>query len=196
VTGDSLTVAVASRAYPGEEVSGDAWTVESTGSTVRLAVFDGLGHGPVAAAAAAAGLATLRARPELDPLAALRACHAALRATRGAAVSIASVDLVERRLVFAGVGNVEARVWTGGRVQRPIAYRGIVGSIMPSSRAIELELEPPWALMMYSDGVSSRLDPGDLAAVAPADLQAHADSLIAAWGRASDDVTLLLARPT
>src|SRR4051812_27934099 len=110
-----LTIAVATRTYPGETVSGDAWTVEWSGPVWRLALVDGLGHGPLAAEAAQAALACLRARPDLDPMAALAACHGALRGTRGAALSIATVDTARQRLTFVGVGNVEARVWTADR---------------------------------------------------------------------------------
>jgi serine phosphatase RsbU (regulator of sigma subunit) len=195
VTGAPLAVVAATRPYPGEQVSGDAWTVEQAGAISRVALVDGLGHGPLAAAAAAAALAALRAQPELGPSAALQACHAALRGTRGAAVSIAAVDATRGRLSFVGVGNVEARVWTNGRVERPIAYRGIVGLSMPVARVVEVGLVAPWALMIHSDGISSRVDPGDLSAVSAGDLQAHADALLATWGRVNDDATLVLVRP-
>src|SRR5437764_693445 len=105
-----LTTAAATRCFPGEAVSGDAWTVERSEGAYRLTVIDGLGHGPEAAEAAATAKQTLEAHPDLEPAAAVMACHSALSHTRGAAILTAQLDLDRHVLTYAGIGNVEGRL--------------------------------------------------------------------------------------
>jgi serine phosphatase RsbU (regulator of sigma subunit) len=188
----SITIAVASRPHPTETVNGDTWAIDWHDGACRIAVVDGLGHGPQAAAAALAAREALAAHPDLLPAAALMLLHTALRGTRGAAISIAHVDPASGSLTYAGVGNVEARLWQDGKAQRLLAYRGIVGSVLPTVRAFTSPLTAPWLLALHTDGVSARFE---LEATAPAALQAAADDLLACWGRGTDDATIVLAAP-
>ena len=49
---DSISIVAATRPHPHETLCGDLWTVQwAADSSCRLAVIDGLGHGPVARAA-------------------------------------------------------------------------------------------------------------------------------------------------
>jgi serine phosphatase RsbU (regulator of sigma subunit) len=190
-----LVIAAAGRPYPGESRSGDAWAAHWQAGGCRLALVDGLGHGPAAAAAADAALALLDMRPELGPAEALCACDAALRGTRGAALALAQIDAHAGRLTYAGVGNIEARLWIAGQWQRPISYRGIVGGALPRVRVFEFTLSAPWLLVMHTDGVRDRFEldlatqPGEGA------LQTLAESLLHDWARPTDDATIVLAAP-
>ena len=190
-----MIVAGASRPYPGETTNGDAWTVDWHAGACRIAVIDGLGHGPDAAAAAGLAVAALAARPDLLPVEALRACHAALRGSRGAAISVAHVDVARGRVVYAGVGNVEARLWVPGGWQRLIAYRGVVGMTFPNVRAFELGLDGAWRLLLHSDGVSARCDPDALDSETARAPQPLADAILRQWGRATDDAIVVVAAP-
>ena len=187
-----LRVATAARAYPGEVVSGDASRVDREGGGWRIAVIDGLGHGEGAAEAASAALAALSSHPGLDPAAALRQCHQALHGTRGAAIGVASIDPAEGRLVFAGVGNVEARLWHAGQEKHVSSARGIVGVILPNIRPEELALAEGWRLVMHTDGVSSRFNLAELAE-RDADPQTLADAILSGWTRTSDDAAVVVA---
>ncbi|HZR98282.1 MAG TPA: SpoIIE family protein phosphatase [Chloroflexota bacterium] len=191
----AITVAGASRPYPGERANGDAWAVDWHAGACRIAVIDGVGHGSEAAAAARLAVDALAAQTHLLPPEALRLCHDALRGSRGATISIAHVAPAQGRLLYAGVGNVEARLRLGGSWHRLITYRGIVGVTLRTIRAFELALAPDWLLLLHTDGVSARLDPGALPAdtrVAPAAL---AEAILQRWGRASDDATVVVAAP-
>jgi serine/threonine protein phosphatase PrpC len=191
----TVTVVGASRPYPGETANGDAWSVDRHASAYRIAVIDGLGHGPAAAAAARLAVEALAARPHLLPAEALRTCHEALRGSRGAAISVAHVDAAQTRLIYAGVGNVEARLWLAGGWQRQIAYRGVVGLTLPTIHAFEVALDPEWLLLLHTDGVSARLDPDALPAATRRTPQALADAILRQWGRATDDATVVAAAP-
>jgi serine phosphatase RsbU (regulator of sigma subunit) len=186
-----LIVAAASRPYPGELVSGDGWVELWHEGVCRLVVVDGLGHGPAAAEASRCALDALAAAPALAPDAALRLCHDALRGTRGAAISIASIDPVAMRLAFAGVGNVEGLLRQSGRTQRPIIHRGIVGAALPTIRTQDLPLEPEWLFVMHSDGISSSVNLAELSHLDPLVL---AETVVARWGRQLDDATVVVAR--
>ena len=187
----TVSIGVATRPHPAERENGDAWVVHQQENVWRVAVIDGLGHGPEAAFAAQAAVQALDAKPTAEPAAAIYTCHAALVGTRGAALSVARIDLEAARLTYAGIGNVEAHLWQGGSRQRPISYRGIVGSVMRTVRSFEIPLDGPWLLALHSDGLSTRLEipaPGD----AWNDPQALADALLAQWARPSDDATVVV----
>jgi len=150
----------ATRPYPGETANGDGWAASWDGDACRLTVVDGLGHGPMAAAATRAALDALAARP-----------------------------------TYAGVGNVEARLWPAGPAgpaTRPIAYRGIVGAVLPTLRPAEFALAEDWLLVLHTDGLSARLvlEPGS--AGAGLEPQALAEALLSRWGRATDDATVVV----
>jgi serine phosphatase RsbU (regulator of sigma subunit) len=189
-----LAIAAAARPYPGETVNGDAWQLDWFEGACRIAVIDGLGHGPQAALAADAARASLSARLDLSPVDALRACHVALAGTRGAAMSIATVDAAAAQLTFAGVGNVEGHLLQHGKQQRLVAHRGIVGAAFPNVRALVFDLPAEWLLVLHTDGISARFQIEDL----PPELHTHpqrlADGLLGGWSRAGDDATIVVIR--
>jgi hypothetical protein len=196
LAGPWVRVGAASRPRPGETANGDDWAAGWDGAACRITVVDGLGHGPAAAAAARAALAALAAHPALGPADAVRACHAALAGTRGAALAVARIEPAARRLTFAGVGNVEGRLWPAGpagRAERPIVYRGIAGAALPSVRAFEFALEAGWLLVLHTDGVSARFDIDQVPPDARSDPQALAEAVLARWGRPTDDATVVAA---
>jgi hypothetical protein len=188
-----VRLGAATRPCPGETENGDRWIVHHHAGVARIAVIDGLGHGAPAAQAAEAALAALARRPELSPVDGLRICHEPLRGTRGAAISLVSIDAAAQRLVYSGVGNVEAHLWRGGRWERPITYRGIVGVTLPTVRAFDFVLGAAWLLILHTDGLSARLeldDPAEALGRDPADL---ADDLLRRWARDHDDATVVVA---
>ncbi len=191
-----IVVAAASRPYPGEKANGDAWTVQRQTDGCRIALIDGLGHGPAAAAAAGAAVTALEGRPQADPVEALTACHQALVGTRGAVISIAAIAPARGRLVYAGVGNVEARLCQSRRVERPIALRGILGVVMPRLRSFEFALAPDWLLLLHTDGVSAHCRLNTEGVVTASDPQAIADLMLARCLRPTDDATVIIASPT
>lgn len=189
-----LAIAVASRPYPGETVSGDAWQVDWDGSVCRIAVIDGLGHGPQATAASTAAVAALVAEPALNPVEAVHCCHDALKGTRGAALLVASIDLSRAQLTVAGAGNVEGRLYQDGAAKHLVTDRGIVGSVLPRVRPVELGLAPDWLILICTDGIRQRFDARSLLDMTLGGNEL-AQAVLDGWGRATDDATVLVARP-
>ena len=191
-----LTIAVASRPHPNEDVNGDGWAVHWNGSSCRISLIDGLGHGPDAALASDRARDTLDANPTLAPAEAIRRCHDALAGTRGAAMAVAQVCLSSQSMTHSAIGNVETQLWNGHRVKRQIAHRGIVGRMLPRVREEIVALDvPDWLLLIYSDGIRERFDLESLPTFIQRDAQALADHILRDWSRATDDATVVVVMP-
>lgn len=180
--------------YPGENVCGDVWAITRTIKGFAVFVADGLGHGPSAADASIGAARSFLAAPDADPGAALEAASAATRSTRGSAASIASVDVENKSLRFAGLGNVAGVLITGFGHQGLLGHNGIVGqdTRRVSSNAYSWPTES--ALVMYSDGLGSRWRSEEY----PGLLRSHplliAGVLLRDHRRQRDDVTIVVTR--
>lgn len=147
----------------GEKVCGDAGAHLETGDgRVRMLLADGLGHGPLAADASQAAVAVFAAQPQLDLISLLERIHDALRATRGAAVAVAEMDLSRGQLRYAGVGNIAGYIVQGDAAENThlVSMNGTLGAV----RSRIQEFTYPWdeksLLVMTSDGIKNhwRLD--------------------------------------
>ncbi len=149
---------VAGRPYPGEIVSGDLHVVLEGGSVIVVAVIDGLGHGLGAHKASAAVAEGLRGVPmDAEPDTFLQAAHGAARSTRGAAVSVACLDLDAGLLRWAGVGNVAAALLSpmDGPRHWLSPQPGIIGHRMPRPVAASHRLTPGQLLLLATDGLKA-----------------------------------------
>jgi serine phosphatase RsbU (regulator of sigma subunit) len=191
---DAIVIAAATRPHPHETVSGDLWTVQWAAGACRIAVIDGLGHGPLAHAAAQRAIETLAAAPDLPLNQALAACQRALTGTRGAAIALVRIEPAADRLTFAGIGNVEGRLWQPTGEQRLLAQRGIVGGPVPTIRPVDYPLGADWLLILHSDGISDRFTSAALPGWG-GPVQALADAILQRHGRLADDATVVLAMP-
>ena len=188
--------AVAGSPHAGESVSGDAAVVVEQDDVHLLAVIDGLGHGQPAAQAAAAAVDTIganRAEP-LDNILVL--CHEALQSTRGAAITLARVDLVAASIEWVGVGNVDAHVVRGGpsglgSVHNPVLSGGIVGFNLPKLSVRHVDLRRGDLIAMATDGVDARFVEGLRLAMDVASLAAHA---VDSFAKGTDDALVLVSR--
>lgn len=189
--------AIAGRAHPGHEASGDRGVVlDAGGGTVLFAVLDGLGHGTAAAEAAdraAQVLAENRSEP-LDVLIVL--CHRAMSATRGAAVSLAALG-GDEAVHWLGVGNVESRLLCAGPAGLAVRATmlqtaGIVGYRLPSNlQPQRVPVRPGDLLLMYTDGIVGGSDEAIDLSRSTADITAE---LLGRGAKDSDDALVLAAR--
>ena len=151
---------VVSLPHPGERVCGDAWALRPLEDGAAVLVADGLGHGPLAAMAAEAAVATFAEGPEHAPKEILERAHEALRATRGAAMAVAQVDFSGRRVRYAGIGNVVGVVLGGERQQNMVSHSGTVGHQLRRVQEFSYDWADDAVLVMHSDGLATswRLD--------------------------------------
>lgn len=182
-----LSVAHQSRPKPGEVRNGDMALVRQDGPHTLLAVVDALGHGFAAAEVAATAAGCLERAPlgaGVEPL--VEAVHAALRHGRGAAIMVGLFD--GTTLQCGGVGNVELR--TRGTRVPVIPTPGILGQAMRSLRTASAALVPGDRIVLFSDGLSFRLDLEVARKLPP-----HEACLLLMerYARPSDDATVLVA---
>lgn len=192
-------VVALARAHPREQVSGDKAFIERDRDRIRVALVDGLGHGPAAHRAAEAACAAFSMTMRSAVPQAISRAHEMLAATRGAALAIMDIDLEKGMLTAASIGNVRATmIAEGGARWSPVGVDAIAGHGRPGSGGklsprIETTLWTPGnALVLFTDGISSRLTfPTQLGAL-KADPMAAALALFQAHAGVTDDATLIL----
>ncbi|MFO0588006.1 MAG: SpoIIE family protein phosphatase [Polyangiaceae bacterium] len=170
----------------GEQLSGDAVVVREKDGTFLFAVIDSLGHGPVASIVADRARAYLATAPlDRDVRYLMEGLHGALRGTRGAAGMCCLVR--KGRIEGCGIGNVELRVLKN-RV--PVVLTpGILGVSTLRARIFEGSVSSGARLLMFSDGISPRMD---MERTAKLSAEEACRSLVERYRRAHDDASLLI----
>jgi serine phosphatase RsbU (regulator of sigma subunit) len=189
---------LASCALTGQAVSGDLHLVVPWRHGVLLAVVDGLGHGEEATAAAQAALDVLE-RHAGEPVTALvQQCHRALSRTRGAVMTLASIDCRMGSASVIGVGNVEAmllRADPAGLRRRETALLrgGVVGYKLPPLHADTWPIAPGDVLVFATDGLRADFADGLNPADAVPDL---VEKIMTRSRRGTDDALVLVGKFT
>jgi anti-sigma regulatory factor (Ser/Thr protein kinase) len=181
------------RPITGETECGDAYGAVQAGGAVTGVLCDGLGHGPLAAAAAADGVAAVLEVPAGEPAAVLERVHRRMGRTRGGAVGIVRIDGPLAR--FAGLGNVAASIVSGGERKSMISLPGIAGHQARAIRQFEYQVPTGAAVILHSDGISSRWEAAALPGIAARDPLLIAAVLLAAAGVHRDDAGILVLKP-
>jgi negative regulator of sigma-B (phosphoserine phosphatase) len=193
---ERLELGIAERALPGEPRSGDRAVLVAYEGGALVAAIDGLGHGGDAADAADIAANVLTEHPADEPERVLRDCHRALRRTRGAVMTLAWFDLVERTLSWTGVGNVEGRLVHAAAGPRApthgaLTKGGVVGYNLPSIRVTGTDLEDGDVMVLATDGIDS----GFAGAIGEGGTaQEIADRILTAHGKPSDDALVVVVR--
>lgn len=191
-----LEIGIATLPLAGETANGDRHLVAPFDGGVLIAVVDGLGHGPAAAAAAESAIAVLAAAPG-DPLPELlRRCHVALLGQRGVVAALAVFRPADRSMTWAGVGNIEGVLVRAANGRPPfrmglVTRGGIVGSDLPEVRPQQVPLLVDDLVAFATDGLRREfiggLDAGRT-------VQSLAEDLLARFGKGTDDALLLVSR--
>ncbi|CAM3031059.1 SpoIIE family protein phosphatase [Saccharomonospora xinjiangensis] len=181
---------------PGETTCGDSWAVAHADGVTTVALSDGLGHGPDAAAASRSAMAHVTADPAAPPGALVSAMDADMGPRRGATVAVAQFNPARSTVLFCGVGNSTVRLVRGdGSHETLVSTPGIVGRRQRSGRR-PLPLARPWDhrsfLVMHTDGVSERWSPAE-----QSDAFGHDPATVAGWllgkfGRHRDDACVVV----
>ena len=178
----------------GEIACGDSWCAELHPDGLTLLVADGLGHGPLAAEAAQEAVRVFRKHHLRPPAETVELMHAGLRATRGAAVAVARVDMSHDKVLFAGIGNIAGTMMAGSETRKMVSHNGTAGHTAKRIQEFAYGFSGIPLVVLSSDGLGTSwtLDryPG---------LGVRHPALIAAvlyrdFTRGRDDVTVLAAR--
>jgi phosphoserine phosphatase RsbX len=179
-----------------EESSGDLHVVVSFPGGALVALIDGLGHGPEAAAASLAAAPVLEAHASEPILSLVQRCHDAVRRTRGVVMSLASFRAYDSAMSWVGVGNVGAvllrRREASGQRDEALAVRGgVVGFQLPPLRAETLSVSPGDTLIMATDGIRDAFTTGIVMEHSPQEI---AESILVRFATGSDDAHVMVVR--
>lgn len=192
---------IAARPFPGQRVSGDRGLVIPFPNGVLAAAVDGLGHGEAAYLAAEVATATMGMHAEEEPTALVKICHHQLKSTRGAVMSLASINAHEGVMTWLGIGNVDGQLW------RVIAHpptreslltrSGVVGYQLPPLRAYRLSVTAGDLLIFTTDGISSNYAkhlPADDPMLRYQQVHEIARRILDRSGKTTDDALVLVIR--
>jgi anti-sigma regulatory factor (Ser/Thr protein kinase) len=144
------------RPLAGELVSGDGFAHRMRGNRYQVMVCDGLGHGPMAAAASQAAFGAFHDAPDCPPADVVKHLNGALGHTRGAALAVAEIDPGAEAVRLCGLGNISATVISDGERRGMVSLPGIAGHHRSGVREFGYPFPRDAILVMHSDGVSER----------------------------------------
>jgi phosphoserine phosphatase RsbX len=156
---DLIEWAVAAHIHAGETRSGDHYVVCLLADQALVAVLDGIGHGAEAAQASQLAGQVLEASAGRPLVASFKACHDALRGTRGVVMTLAQIDRARDRLSWVGVGNVEGRLLRADKdsshpEETLLLRSGVVGHGLPSTMMVaSLQIFKGDTLLLATDGI-------------------------------------------
>jgi hypothetical protein len=181
---------------PNETECGDAWQLRLIGHMLAVIVVDGLGHGPLAADAAAEAIAVFDGAQFDSPVSYFEAAHSSMNTKRGAAIAMALADLSQRKLRYAGVGNIAGSlIGSGANQGRSLpSNNGIVGGLVRRVHQFEYEWQDRDLLILHSDGLTDRWKLRDYPGLTRAATGVIAAVLYRDAKRGRDDATILVAR--
>lgn len=178
---------------PGEMVCGDSWGVANTALGRTLIVADGLGHGPEAAEASVEAVRLFHRYNGHEVGTLLDYIHGGLRATRGAAVSIARYDAAAQRIVYGGIGNVAGAIGHKGALRRMVSMAGTAGHNVRKIQTFDYPFEGG-LVILYSDGLATNLATEKYSNLATFHPSLIAGLLYRDHTRKRDDATVLVAK--
>lgn len=187
---------VAEKMMHGERISGDQYLVRDIPDGQLIAVVDGIGHGPEAAAAAQIALDTLNRHKNDSLIAMVRRCHERLQDTRGVVMSLAVFNARESTLAWMGVGNVEGvlrRAYPAREMDKEslLLRGGVVGYLLPPLLETVFPVHPGDTLAFATDGIEFTFTEK---LASPESPKALAARIFAAHQKDTDDALILVAR--
>jgi hypothetical protein len=189
-------ITVMERPHPRETVSGDMTFIDRGRTKLRIAVADGLGHGPAAREAAQRTVHALHGQLHLSLEEAVLKAHESAASTRGATLGVVDLDFETKMVRATTVGNIRIVMFFGaGRLWSPCGTDAVLGHGRGTFHGrLEVRVEqhqlPGDALLaLFSDGLQSQLRLPWQRAIEPEEL---ALQLFSSYGVATDDATLLL----
>jgi anti-sigma regulatory factor (Ser/Thr protein kinase) len=178
----------------GEDICGDAASILARpDGTVGMLLADGLGHGPLAAAASQEAVRLFQKHKAANPVELLTILHAGLRATRGAAIATALIDPAAGKVTYGGIGNIAGFITDTGGLRRMVSHSGTAGHTAGRMQAFHYPMHHRPVVVMFSDGLATSwspdghaglfaLDPALIAAVLYRDhARGRDDASVAVW---------------
>jgi hypothetical protein len=132
--------------------------------------------------------------PTVGPAAVVEHLHRSLRSTRGAVVTVVTLDPFAASARFAGLGNVFGAIVAGSQRRLLAPQPGIAGDGNPRVRELEVPLPGGAVVVLHSDGVRERWSLDAYPGLAGRDPLVVAATLLRDHGVRRDDAAVLVAR--
>jgi negative regulator of sigma-B (phosphoserine phosphatase) len=184
----------ATAALPGQTESGDLHLVVSSAEKAVVAVVDGLGHGPEAAAASRIAIETVKEHLDEPVISMLRRCHECLRVTRGAVISLASFNARDAMMTWVGIGNVAGFLFRADQNlphETLLLRAGVLGVLLPPLQAAVLPVDPGDVVVFATDGVRTTFAENIVPNTSP---RTTAEDILGKYNKGTDDALVLAAR--
>jgi phosphoserine phosphatase RsbX len=174
-------------------VCGDVGLVEQFDDQCFIALTDGLGHGEKAYEAANLAKKYIHQNTKDNLVILMKKLHEKLKRTRGGVTSILLLDIKTGKLEHVGIGNITARV-IGKRATTLLSKDGVVGYTMSSPSKNTVVLEDNDIILVYSDGVSTRIDFTENRALLKKPAREIAKSIVDIYGKQNDDNSCIVIK--
>lgn len=189
-------IGVLGRPCDTESESADHAAFVRDGEKVVLAVVDGVGHGPLARNASYGAIAAFLKHTRLPPADVLKECDAAITGTRGAVMAVLTVDEGTSVAEHGAIGNVMTRIERFRASRLFSGASATLGIRGPKRRpfAESIPLDAADVIMMYTDGISSRVDLSAESELLREHPLVIAQRIMSKYSRSNDDALVLVAR--
>lgn len=177
----------------GQRVSGDATFVQERDGGLLLAIADGLGHGPAAHDVTSRIMAWLDDQTSCDVEQLLNALHLEMKGSIGAAIGLAYLDFENWRMLYAGIGNTQARIW-GDNNRHFVSRPGNIGVVMRSVLMQSEQLVNGDLLLFYTDGIKEDFSLADYPTLLYDSPATVAANVIRRFGKDYDDASCIVLK--
>lgn len=194
-SGERYEVGAVHVAKSGEDVCGDDWAWRMRTGRLAILVADGLGHGLHAHEAARAARNVFAKEHEHAPAQVVSGVHAALRASRGAAVAMIDVDLDRGTARYTGLGNIASSIVTSaGKHQHLVSQNGTAGHTAGRIQEFNYAVPTGSVIVMASDGLGTHWSLSPYPGLHVRSASTIAAILYRDFSRRRDDVTVVVAK--
>jgi serine/threonine protein phosphatase PrpC len=188
---EDMNIGTATHSFLNDPHCGDQCSWWETEDSIILCMVDGLGHGIEAEKAAKAAIDFV-SRNLCEPLPHIfEKCDRGIRHTRGTAMSLVVVDKKNSTLTHGGIGNVNVAIRGRNKINLSSDW-GIVGGGYRKLHLNTVDLDDGDLLLMWTDGISERLDISIYDDALCRDVQNLANRILLDHAKETDDATILI----
>ena len=180
---------------PGEQVSGDGFTVRVSNDGFKVLLGDGLGHGPEANKAVNEGAKAFKIFPDKSPTETLRFTHSCIKKTRGMVANVTQYNSETKTWSSSGIGNIAVKLIGPTASKNHMSYNGIVGHNIPTTMNDQQYSSSEFnQLVLCSDGIKTRWEVSKYPGILKHDLSILGAAIYKDHARQTDDMSVVVIK--